>query len=153
MSDEFGAFDPGSGALVPILKPAALKNESIDVMRRFEPTATLGPSFPRTRKGTVAHLAAAPAAVARRHESATPGAVVLPRWKAGSPTVWEDLPPSQAFSALAFNAFNYTVLGAEGLDAALDVARQCPAWSLTYSDLDDAIASLNARWPHGARHA
>lgn len=153
MSDEFGAFDPTCGAFHPVLKPAALKNESIDVLRRFAPAATLGPSFPRTRKGTVAHLAAAPDAVARRHETALPGAVVLPRWQPGSPTVWQELPPSQAFAALAFNAFNYTVLGADGLDAALDVTRQCPAWTLTYSDLDDAIGSLNARWPHGSRHA
>jgi hypothetical protein len=43
----------------------ALKNESIGVIRAFAPQALLGPDFPKTRKGTVAHLAASAMAVAR----------------------------------------------------------------------------------------
>ena len=92
LSDEFGAFDLAQNHFRPVLKPVALKNDSIGVIRRFAPGAALGPEFPKTRKGTVAHLAAGPDAVAKVHEGARPGAIVLPRWEAGSPTRWEPLP-------------------------------------------------------------
>ena len=147
LSDEFGALDPVSGTLRPVLKPVALKNQSIGVIRGFEPRAVMGPSFPKTRKGTVAHLAPSPDAVARRHEGARPGAVVLPRWEAGSPTRWQPLPENVLFPALAFNAFNYTLLGAAGFRAVVRLVRACPAWELVYSDLDDALATIEAAWP------
>jgi len=154
LSDEFGAFDPESGSFRAVLKPIALKNQSIGVIRRFSPQAVLGPEFPKTRKGTVAHLAPQRDAVKRRHEGARPGAVVLPRWQAGSPTRFEPLEEHVIFPAIAFNAFNYTTLGAVGFQAAVRLVRQCPAWQLVYSDLDDALATIEAAWPQVMdRHA
>jgi HprK-related kinase A len=147
LSDEFGAFDPLSGTFRALLKPVALKNRSIEVIRRFAPHARLGPLFPKTRKGDVAHLAAQADAVARRHERARPGAVVLPKWVAGSPTRWEPLAENALFGALAFNAFNYAVLGATGFRAVISLVRQCPGWQLVYSDLEDALATIDAAWP------
>lgn len=147
LSDEFGVVDPDTGLVHAMLKPVALKNESIPVIRAFEPTAMLGPLFPKTRKGTVAHLAASADAVARRHHGARPGAVVLPRWEAGSATRCEPVTPETAFAALAFNAFNYQLLGEAGFDAVVRLARHCPAWQLVYSDLDDAIATVDRLWP------
>lgn len=147
LSDEFGAFDPEAGTFRAMLKPIALKNQSIEVIRGFAPQGRFGPEFPKTRKGRVSHLAATDDAVARRHQTARPGAVVLPRWEAGSPTRWEPLAEHVAFPALAFNAFNYTVLGPVGFRAAVALMRQCPAWQLVYSDLDDALATIDAAWP------
>lgn len=146
LSDEFGAFDPVERMFRAVLKPVALKNASIEVIRRFAPEAHLGPEFPKTRKGTVAHLAADEEAVRRRHESAAPGAIVLPRWQAGSPTRLEPLAPQSVFGAIAFNAFNYKVLGAVGFDAVVHLVRTCPAYQLIYSDLADAIARLDELW-------
>lgn len=150
LSDEFGAYDPLQGHFRALLKPVALKNESITVIRQFAPQATLGPSFPKTRKGTVAHMAASRDAVGRRHEPARPGAIVLPRWQANSPTQWRELPQHTAFSSLAFNAFNYQLLGEQGFDAVLAIVRNCPAWELVYSDLDDAVRTIATHWPHAA---
>ena len=147
LSDEFGAFNPDSGTFCALLKPVALKNQSIEVIRTFAPNAVFGPEFPNTRKGTVAHLAAEPDAVVRRHESARPGAFVLPKWQAGSPTRWEPLTENVLFGALAFNAFNYSVLGATGFRSVVSLVRQCPGWQLVYSDLDDALATIDAAWP------
>jgi HprK-related kinase A len=147
LSDEFGAYDPAEDRFRALLKPTALKNASIDVIRRFAPDAAIGPEFPKTRKGTVAHLAASPDAVARRHEGARPGAFILPRWQAGSPTRLEPVLPESLFGALAFNAFNYRLLGAVGFDAVVSLTRRCPAWQLVYSDLDDAIGAIDAVWP------
>ncbi len=152
LSDEFGAYDSQAGVFRAVLKPIALKNTSIGVIRRFAPSATFGPEFPNTRKGTVAHLAALPDAVARRHETAWPGAVVLPRWQAGSPTRWEPLGEHALFPALAFNAFNYSLLGAVGFEAVVQLVRRCVAWQLVYSDLDDALATIEAAWPSVLAH-
>ncbi len=146
LSDEFGVFDLEQHGFRPLLKPAALKNESIAVIRRFAPQAVLGPSFHGTRKGTVAHMAVPADAVARRHETARPGLVVLPRWQAGEPTRWEQATPDHGFAALAFNAFNYQLIGEPAFHAVVALARQCPIWRLTYSDLDDALASLDRLW-------
>jgi HprK-related kinase A len=154
LSDEFGALDPESGRFRAVLKPIALKNHSINVIRRRAPQAVLGPEFPKTRKGTVAHLAPLAPAVAARHESARPGAVILPKWVAGSPTRFEPLEPHVVFPALAFNAFNYNLHGAVGFRAAVRLVRQCPAWQLVYSDLDDALVAIEAAWPQVIlRHA
>jgi HprK-related kinase A len=147
LSDEFGAFDPESQTFRAVLKPIALKNTSIDVIRQFAPQAVFGPEFPKTRKGTVAHLAPSLDAVARRHEAARPGGVVLPKWVAGSSTRFEPLPENVLFPALAFNAFNYSLLGAVGFRSVVRMVRQCPAWRLVYSDLDDALATIESAWP------
>ena len=152
LSDEFGAFDPDSSTFRAVLKPIALKNQSIGVIRRFAPRAVFGPEFPKTRKGTVAHVAPQSQAVARRQEGARPGAVVLPKWEAGSPTRWERLPENVLFSALAFNAFNYSLLGAVGFQSVVRLVRMCPAWQLIYSDLDDALAMIEAEWPRVLSH-
>lgn len=147
LSDEFGALDLQRGSFRPVLKPAALKNESIEVIRRFAPQAELGPVFPKTRKGSVAHLAPSHEAVAGLHQHAWPGAVVLPRWQAGERTQLIPVPPQMAFSALAFNAFNYARLGAAGFHATVALTQHCPTWQLTYSDLGDALERLAAEWP------
>jgi hypothetical protein len=146
LSDEFGVCDLETGELSALLKPIALKNRSIDVIRHFAPAAVIGPSFPKTRKGTVAHVAAAEDAVRRRHEPARAAAVILPLWSAGSPTTLRPIEEEAVFRALAFNSFNYAVLGAAGFQAAVRLARQCRGWRLVYSDLDDAVAALERLW-------
>jgi HprK-related kinase A len=146
LSDEFGAFDPATGAFRAVLKPVALKNESIDVIARLAPTAELGPRFAGTRKGTVAHLAPPLEAWHRLHEPARPGALLLPRWQAGSETLIEPIDASTAFSSLAFNAFNYTVLGATGFSAVCTLIDSMPAWRLVYGNLEDALGRLLDWW-------
>lgn len=152
LSDEFGAWDPSISAFRAVLKPIALKNEAIDVIQRFAPEAPIGPRFPKTRKGTVAHLAALPSAVAQRHEAALPGAFVLPRWEAGSATRLEPLDPEVLFPAVAFNAFNYRILGVTGYEAAIRLANDCLGWQLIYSDLEDAVQHLEGIWIQALEH-
>lgn len=147
LSDEFGVYDPEHDCMRALLKPVALKNESIGVIRNLFPAARLGPAFPKTRKGTVAHLAAGAEAVARRHEPAAPTAVIFPRWQRDAETRLVAADEERVFRALAFNAFNYTVLGEVGFRAAISLVRRCPAWELTYSRLDEAIAAIDSVWP------
>jgi HprK-related kinase A len=147
LSDEFGVCDPATGLLRAMLKPIALKNESIGVIRRFAPDARLGPEFPKTRKGTVVHVAATADAVLRRSEPALPAAVILPKWTAGAATTLQPVAEDELFKALAFNSFNYEVLGATGFQAVIDIVRRCRGWRLEYSSLEDAVERLDRLWP------
>ena len=146
LSDEFGAYDDRTGQFTAVLKPVALKNQSIDVIRHFAPGATLGPVFPKTRKGDVAHLAASASDVQRRHDPAHPRMVVLPKWQADHDTRLEPVDEETLFSQLAFNSFNYEMLGAPGFEAALSLYRRCRGFRLTYSHLDEAIAAIDQAW-------
>lgn len=142
-SDEFGVVSLEDGNVIPLLRPIALKNESIDVIARFAPEAVIGPRYPKTRKGTVAHLAADAATVARRHEPARPALIIFPRF---NPAVHLELQPekaARAFSRLAVNSFNYEMLGPAAFDAVGRLVEHCPAWNLVYSDLERAIEAID----------
>lgn len=154
LSDEFGAIDQATLTVRPVLKPVALKNTSIDIVRSFSAQAELGVSFPKTRKGTVAHLAPPADAVARRAQAAAPAALMLPTWEAGAAPQLVRITPAEAFAALAFNSFNYPMLGVEGFRAVVHVARVCPAWRLRYGSLDQALTLIDRVWPEVvAEHA
>jgi HprK-related kinase A len=142
LSDEFGVLCPERGELLPMLKPVALKNRSIDVIRDFSADACLGPTFPGTRKGDVAHLAADDASVAARHRPARPALVIFPRWQKDASLRLEPQSPEKAFARLAFNSFNYALLGPVSFNAVADLAAACPAYQLTYSRLEDAIRCI-----------
>ena len=143
LSDEFGVLDPSTGELRPMLKPVALKNRSIDVIRGFSPDAVIGPVFCGTRKGDVAHLAPDAASAAATGRNARPALVIFPRFVAGGRLQLKPQPPEQAFSRLAFNSFNYALLGPVSFHAVADVAATCPAFELSYGSLDEAIHCLD----------
>jgi len=114
LSDEFGVVRFGDGQLLPLLRPVALKNESIDAIAQFSPHAWIGRRFPKTRKGTVAHLAPDEEAVRRRHEPARPARIVFSRYDARVELAIELEEPSRAFDRVAVNSFNYEMLGPAG---------------------------------------
>ena len=127
-----------------MLKPVALKNASIEVIRDFHPGAELGPTFPGTRKGDVAHLAPDAASVAAIRRPAQPRLILFPAWREGAALTLQPQAPEQAFTRLAFNSFNYGLLGRIGFDAVADLAEACPAYQLVYGRLDDAVRCVHA---------
>jgi len=143
LSDEFGLVCPEDGSLVPLPRLIPLKNESIGVIRRFRPEAHIGPSFYGTRKGTVAHVRPPADSISRAQETALPRWLVFPRWVAGSPLILEPMDKGQAFLMVATNAFNYEVLGEIAFNLVSAMVRRCDCYSLTYSDLDEAIDAMD----------
>jgi hypothetical protein len=142
LSDEFGVVCLEDSRLRPMLRPIALKNASIDVIRRWAPGATIGPRFPKTRKGTVAHLAPDRAAVDRRDESARAAAVIFPRFDADIEFELSPVGRSHAFARLAVNSFNFERLGPDGFDALARLVHQCQCFELRYSSLERAVEEL-----------
>lgn len=143
MSDEFGLVRPEDGMLLPLPRLIPLKNESIDVIRRFRPEAIIGPAFLETRKGTVAHVRPPLESIRRMHEPARPRWFVFPRWIANAPLTLEPMAKSQAFLMVATNAFNYEVLDETAFRLVADLVGSCDCYSLSYSDLDEAVAALD----------
>lgn len=143
LSDEFGLVRPDDGQLLPLPRLIPLKNESIDVIRRFRPEAIIGPSFIGTRKGTVAHVRPPLDSIRRAQEPARPRWFVFPKWIANAPLTLEAMPKSQAFLMVATNAFNYEVLDECAFRLVTDMVRTCDCYSLTYSDLNEAVNVLD----------
>ena len=142
LSDEFGVVRMGDGQLLPLLRPVALKNDSIEVIAKFAPQATLGPRFPKTRKGTVAHMAPDAHAVDNRHVPARPALIVFPRYDPSVECLIEPERRSLAFSRLSVNSFNYEMLGPAAFDAVARLIESCRVYRLAYRDLDRAIAAI-----------
>lgn len=143
LSDEFAVVRLSDRMLLPMLKPLALKNQSIDVIRTFDPSAVIGPSFPNTRKGTVAHLAPDESSVSARRVPARPALVIFPQYTPGADLLVHPVQKSRAFARLAVNSFNYELLGPDGFDAVGDLIEACECYRLEYSRLDEAIETMN----------
>lgn len=139
LSDEFGVLCPRSGELLPMLKPVALKNRSIELIRAWSAAAVIGPVFRGTRKGDVAHLAPDAASVGAAAHAARPALLLFPAFREGEGVTLTALSGEHAFARLAFNSFNYGLLGRAGFDAVGDVVERCPAFELRYDRLEAAI--------------
>ena len=142
LSDEFGLIQPDDGRVHPLPRAIPLKNASIAIIRGFAPEAVFGPEFHGTRKGTVAHVKPTADSLTRQTETAVPRWVLFPRYRAGSDTHLEPIARSLAFSRLAQNSFNYSLKGRTGFQMLERLIRSCDCFSLTYSDLDQAIAAV-----------
>lgn len=142
LSDEFGVVRLEDSQLLPMLRPVALKNQSIDVIARLRPDAVIGPRFPKTHKGTVAHLAPLLPHVDARHVTAAPALVVFPRFDPALRVEMEPISPSRAFARLAVNSFNYDALGPDGFDALGRLVQGSTCWLLRYGKLHEAIEAI-----------
>src|SRR5690606_16882657 len=108
------------------------------------PEARMGPTITGTIKGTVAHLPAPAASVARADEEAPVAWVVFPRWEAGAQLAREPIGASEAFLAIASNAFNYETLGEPALETVRRITEGGRCDRLVYADLDAAVAAPGA---------
>jgi HprK-related kinase A len=144
LSDEFGLVRPEDGMLLPIPRLIPLKNESIEVIRHFRPEAVIGPSFLKTRKGTVAHVRPPEDSILRAQEPAIPRWLIFPRWVADAPLTLEPIPKSQAFLMVATNSFNYEVLDETAFRLVTEMVNACDCHSLIYSELNEAMSAIDA---------
>jgi HprK-related kinase A len=143
LSDEFGIVDPRTCTLIPLPRAIPLKNRSIAVIRAYAPEAQLGPLFPRTRKGDVAHLRPPGDSLQRQDEPARPCWIVFPRYVSGSPVRRLALTKSYAFTRLAQNSFNYRLQGSMGFATLGTLVQRCGCWQAEYGDLDEMVATIN----------
>jgi HprK-related kinase A len=149
LSDELALVRLGSGELAALPRPVSLKNASIDIMRGYAPDAVFTKEVRDTIKGTIAHMKAPAASVARALESARPAWIIFPQYQAGAAATLAPVAPARAFMDLAGNAFNYSLLGADGFAAMAGLIDASGLYQFTYSSLDDAV-DVFARLPRPA---
>ena len=145
LSDEFGLLRPETGMLEPIPRPIPLKNESIDVIAAYSDEVFVGPVFPDTRKGDVAHVRPSLESLLRADVVAKPAWVVFPQYKSGATDSLHAFAKGRAFLKLSGNSFNYRLQGARGFEAVADVIDSCSSWYLEFSDLDKAADLLETQ--------
>ena len=141
LSDEFGVIDMETGELLPMVRPAPLKNRSIDVIGS-RAGAVLGPLFAKTRKGDVSHFVPDRDSFLARHRRATPALIVFPRYQAGAALQCTPVHRAQAAMRIGLNSFNYQALGPLGFNAAVALAQRTVSCELVYGNLDEAIAHI-----------
>lgn len=144
LSDELTLVRPVDGTLYPIARPVSLKDESIEIIRRFAPDATFGPIIEDTHKGTTAHMRAPAESVRRADERSRPAWVVFPKYTEGAETLFTPLPKARAFFRLADNSFNYDKLGATGFRLTCDMVDACDCYEFAFSALDEAVDLLDS---------
>jgi HprK-related kinase A len=143
LSDEFGVVEGDGERLHALPRPAALKNESIGVLGAFADEAVIGPEFPRTRKGRVAHVMPPPQSTVRADEPAVPGWVVFPQFRTRVETRLHPFPKGRAFLKLSGNAFNYRLLGPRAFRAVANIINRSSTYYLEFDSLDHAVSVLD----------
>ncbi len=143
-SDEFALIDPDSGLLTPLPRPIALKNASIEIIRRRSTDTVFGPEGVDIEGARFVHMKPPLESVRRAREEAAPAWVIVPRWVAGRTTTLEPLPKARALLRLTDQSFNYNYLGAKGFECVAEVVRRSACYTLEYSDLDDVLTRLES---------
>lgn len=143
LSDEVAVFRPGVKGVIPVVRPTGLKNESIDVIKAFEPNVIMGPPTPGTRKGTVGHIQPDEDSVARASENASPRWIIFPSYEPDVPVTLEPTARANTLMALAEDGFNFSLLGTTGFQTIADFVENSDCYNLNYSSLDEAIEAIN----------
>ena len=142
LSDEFGLVLPETADLLPMPRGIPLKNASIDAILEFDSAAPLGPTYPKTRKGRVRHLRPDQESQRLRCLPASPRWLVFPTYESGADELLQPLDKTEAFRQLAFNCFNYRLLGETGFSAVARLIRRVDCYTFRFSQLDRATDVL-----------
>jgi HprK-related kinase A len=140
LSDELALISPMDGQILPLGRPISLKNQSLDVIRKFVPDGVLNDVTHDTSKGSVSHMKVPSAHLARLEERATPKWVVFPRYVPNAQAELAARSRAESMLELGRNAFNYSVLGLTGFEVLADLISASECYDFTYSQLDDAVA-------------
>ena len=139
LSDELTLISLKDGLITPLGRPISLKNQSLEVIRKFVPEVVLNQVTHDTSKGSVSHMKVPTAHVEHLEDRARPRWVIFPKYVPESSA--ELTPRSKANSMLELgrNSFNYTVLGLTGFEILADVISASDCCDFRYSDLDQAV--------------
>jgi HprK-related kinase A len=148
LSDEFALVDPATSLLVPVPRPVALKDRSIDLIREWAPDARFGPSLVNNENQIVAYMRPPAASVQASGRRCPAGLIVIPEYAAGAQTTATPLTRARAVVHLADNSFNYNLHGRQGFECLADLADAASCVRLRYARLDEGVEAVGqlAQW-------
>lgn len=144
LSDELALISLSDRLLTPLGRPISLKNQSVDVIRKFVPEVVFNQLTHDTSKGTVTHMKVPSEQLQRMAETARARWLIFPRYQANAQAQLRPRSKANSMLELAKNSFNYMVLGLTGFEVLSDVISDCDCYDFTYSELDDAVAIFDA---------
>lgn len=143
LSDELALIALDDLRIDPLVRPVSLKNQSIDIIASYVPTAVFNELTYDTVKGTVTHMKVLPEHLSRMAESAIPKWVVFPKYVQGSVATMSPYSKSQSMLELGANSFNYSLLGATGFDVLSQLVAVSDCYKFQYSVLDEAVDTFD----------
>jgi HprK-related kinase A len=144
LSDELALISLQDRMITPLGRPISLKNQSIEVIRRFAPGVVFNQLTYDTSKGTVSHMKVPAEQLQRIGERAQPRWIIFPKYVPHSKATLAPRSKANSMLELARNSFNYIVLGLTGFEILSDVITDCDCYDFSYSSLDDAIDLFDA---------
>lgn len=144
LSDEMALVSLSTGNIFPIPRPVSLKNQSIDIIRKYSAEAFIGRVVKDTAKGTVAHMRPPVSSVRMTDQAGSAGLIVFPKYVAGEEARFAAADKANTLLKVAENSFNYSVLGAKGFDVLGDLVSRCDCYEFSYPSLDEASGMLES---------
>lgn len=141
-SDEFALVHPDTRVIRPLPRPISLKNRSIEIIHSRHPDVVMTEENVDVEQQVFVHVRPPSDSQQRANEGAHARWIMLPRYQAGSPTIFAPLSKSECLIAVTDQCFNFNFLGDRGFQCLVELVRSADCFSLTYSDLDDALARL-----------
>ena len=139
LSDEITLISTAEADIVPLCRPVSLKNESLAIIRDFEPSAVFSEVVPDTSKGSVGLMKVDKHHLDRVTSTARPGWVIFPKYVAAATARLAPRSRADSMLELGRNALNYGLLGALGFHTLANVVDQSECYDFEYSALDDAV--------------
>ncbi len=139
LSDELALISLKDASIAPFGRPISLKNQSIEIMKRYVPDAVFSNVVHDTSKGSVALMKVPDEHLHRIDEVAKPRWVVFPKYVAASAPLLVKRSKANSMLELGKNSFNYMVLGRIGFETLSKVIDASECYDFQYSQLDDAV--------------
>lgn len=143
LSDEMTIVELNTVTAIPFVRAISLKNNSIDLVKKWFPDIVMSDVAKDTQKGDVAHVKPPKESVKLATQKAQIVGIVFPQYQADTVLDIYELEQTDTFMQLASNSFNYNVIGADAFTTIGKLVDECPGYEIKYNDLSEVEAFLN----------
>ena len=143
LSDELTIIDINTGMVLPFPRPVSLKNQSIEIIKKYYPETIFGPMSVDTVKGSVASLKPPTLSIKQQLLPCPVGWIIFPKFEAGIDADLSEKSRAHSFMDVADNSFNYSLLGIKAFNTLRNIVDSAQCYTFRYSRLEDAIEVFN----------
>lgn len=143
LSDEFTLINRRTGLIHPLPRPIRLRNQSIELVRQYCPDAYINRTSHNNILGAIAHMRPPRDSVRRQHETACPGWMIFPEWKANTPTQLTPYAKEQALMSLPQHAFEPGYMDENGMHIGSSLIDHSACHGFQYGSLNEAVAAFD----------
>ncbi|EWH11123.1 HPr kinase [Catenovulum agarivorans DS-2] len=137
LSDEMALMLPETSYIQPLIKPVCLKNNSIDIAKKWFPDGKFSSIASATAKGDVAHLSPPASSWQQRDRVAKAKAIIFPKYTPNKKMEIYKLDKNQGFMQLAENVINLSLQGERGFNTLTHLIENTEQFEILYSDVNE----------------